>query len=230
MQYIWEVVLAAEKNGIREADLRYEVAEVRSPYLEVSFCDLNTQTVEQTVVEVNPFYRFFDIFSEILDINQKGYEKTREIFVDTVFHYLALTDLRMGMSKKDYYLKFLAEELESGQFGSKAKAAMRLFSRYEKRYLVLALMDVVASRNYLEIFKWLFQEIYINSMIYVSMDCANELYIYVGSAETQEERERVQFLLDTFLPIGMRTEVFYLEHFGILDMEGTKVIDKVLLI
>ena len=137
MQYIWEVVLAAEKNGIREADLRYEVAEVRSPYLEVSFCDLNTQTVEQTVVEVNPFYRFFDIFSEILDINQKGYEKTREIFVDTVFHYLALTDLRMGMSKKDYYLKFLAEELESGQFGSKAKAAMRLFSRYEKRYLVL---------------------------------------------------------------------------------------------
>ena len=170
MQYIWEVVLAAEKNGIREADLRYEVAEVRSPYLEVSFSDLNTQTVEQTVVEVNPFYRFFDIFSEILDINQKEYEKTREIFVDTVFHYLALTDLRMGMSKKDYYLKFLAEELGSGQFGSKAKAAMRLFSRYEKRYLVLALMDVVASRNYLEIFKWLFQEIYINSMIYISMD------------------------------------------------------------
>ena len=123
MQYIWEVVLAAEKNGIREADLRYEVPEVRSPYLEVSFYDLNTQTVEQTAVEVNPFYRFFDIFSEILDINQKGYEKTREIFVDTVFHYLALTDLRMGMSKKDYYLKFLAEELESGQFGSKAKAA-----------------------------------------------------------------------------------------------------------
>ena len=72
---------------------------MRSPYLEVSFCDLNTQTVEQTVVEVNPFYRFFDIFSEILDINQKGYEKTREIFVDTVFHYLALTDLRMGRTE-----------------------------------------------------------------------------------------------------------------------------------
>ena len=31
MQYIWEVVLAAEKNGIREADLQYEVPEVRSP-------------------------------------------------------------------------------------------------------------------------------------------------------------------------------------------------------
>ena len=128
MQYIWEVVLAAEKNGIREADLRYEVAEVRSPYLEVSFYDLNTQTVEQTAVEVNPFYRFFDIFSGVLDINQKEYEKTKEIFVDAVFHYLALTDLRMGMSRKDYYFKFLVEELESGQFGRKAKAAIQLFS------------------------------------------------------------------------------------------------------
>lgn len=135
MQYIWEVVLAAEKNGIREADLRYEVAEVRSPYLEVSFSDLNTQTVEQTVVEVNPFYRFFDIFSEILDINQKEYGKTKEIFVDAVFHYLALTDLRMGMSRKDYYFKFLVEELESGQFGRKAKAAIQLFSSYEKNIL-----------------------------------------------------------------------------------------------
>lgn len=135
MQYIWEVVLAAEKNGIREADLRYEVAEVRSPYLEVSFYDLNTQTVEQTAVEVNPFYRFFDIFSGVLDINQKEYEKTKEIFVDAVFHYLALTDLRMGMSRKDYYFKFLVEELESGQFGRKAKAAIQLFSSYEKNIL-----------------------------------------------------------------------------------------------
>ena len=72
MQYIWEVVLAAEKNGIREADLQYEVPEVRSPYLEVSFYDLNTQTVEQTAVEVNPFYRFFDIFSGVLDISLSG--------------------------------------------------------------------------------------------------------------------------------------------------------------
>ncbi|MBO5030502.1 MAG: hypothetical protein J6D08_01245 [Lachnospiraceae bacterium] len=230
MQYIWEAVLAAKRSGIKEADLQYQEAKIRSPYLEVSFCDLNTEIVEQTVVEVNPFYRFFDIFSGILDINQKEYEKTKKLFVDAVFHYLALTDLRMGMSKKDYYFKFLTEELESGQFGRKAKAAMQLFSSYEKRYIVLAMMDCASSRNYLEIFKWLFREIYKASIIYTGMDCANELYIYVGSAETQKEKERVQFLLDTFLPIGMRTEVFYSEHFGVLDMEETMVLDKILLI
>ncbi len=230
MQYIWEVVLAAEKNGIREADLQYEVAEVRSPYLEVSFCDLNTQTVEQTVVEVNPFYRFFDIFSGVLDINQKEYEKTKEIFVDAVFHYLALTDLRMGMSRKDYYLRFLSEEFEGGLFGRSAKNAFETFSIHEKKYVMLALMDVTSTRNYLEIFKSLFRKIYPDSMIYVGMDAAHELYIYVGREETQEEKRKVQFLLDTFLPIGVRTEIFYAEHFGILDVEETMVLDTLLLI
>ena len=230
MQYIWEVVLAAEKNGIREADLQYEVAEVRSPYLEVSFCDLNTQTVEQTVVEVNPFYRFFDIFSGGLDINQKEYEKTKEIFVDAVFHYLALTDLRMGMSRKDYYLRFLSEEFEGGLFGRSAKNAFETFSIHEKKYVMLALMDVTSTRNYLEIFKSLFRKIYPDSMIYVGMDAAHELYIYVGREETQEEKRKVQFLLDTFLPIGVRTEIFYAEHFGILDVEETMVLDTLLLI
>ena len=230
MQYIWEVVLAAGKNGIRETDLRYQEAKTRSPYLEVSFCDLNTEVVDKSVIEVNPFYRFYDIFSGILDINQKEYVKTKEIFVDAVFHYLALTDLRMGMTKKDYYFQFLLEELESGQFGHKAKKAIRLFSTHEKKYIVLALMDYVVSRNYLEIFKWLFERIYRDSVIYVSADRANEFYIYVGNTETREEQERVHFLLDTFLPIGIKTEIFYLEHFGILDVKETMVLDQILLI
>ena len=115
MQYIWEVVLAAEKNGIREADLRYEVAEVRSPYLEVSFCDLNTQTVEQTAVEVNPFYRFFDIFSGVLDINQKEYKIVKLLgHGKGGYSYLAV---REG---KFYVLKqILHEPCEYYSFGNK---------------------------------------------------------------------------------------------------------------
>lgn len=230
MQYIWEVVLAARKNGIKDSDLQYQEAKIRSPYLEVSFCDLNTESIEQNIVEVNPFYRFHDIFNRILDINLKEYEKTKELFVDAVFHYLAITDLRMGMSKKDYYFRFLLRELESGQLGQRAKEAIRLFSQNEKKYIVLALMDFVHSQSHLEAFKRLFGEIYPNSVIYVSQDCANEYFIYVGSAETQTERERVRFLLDTFLPMGIRTEVFYTDHFGILDVEGTMVMDRILLI
>ena len=230
MQYLWEVVLSAEKNGIKDSDLQYREAKICSPYLEVSFCDLNTKAVEHNIVEVNPFYRFQDIFSRILDINLKEYGKTKELFVDAVFHYIAMTDLRMGMSRKDYYFRFLLRELENGQLGEKAKAAIRLFSKNEKKYIVLALMDFVHTKNHLESFRWLFGEIYQNSVIYVSQDCANEYFIYVGSAETQTEKERVGFLLDTFLPMGIRTEVFYTDHFGILDVEETMMMDRIFLI
>ena len=230
MQYIWEVVLAARKNGRKETDLEYREAAVRSPYMEVSFCELNAEAIEQTVVEVNPFYRFFDLFCGILDINQTEYEKTREIFVDAVFHYLAMTDVRIGMSKSDYYFRFLLEELESGQFGHPAEAAMRLFSSYEKRYLVLAFLDVLHSHNQFEVFQRLFRIIYRDSIIYSSQDCANELYIYVGKSKTQDEEKRVRFLLDTFLPIGMRTEIFYIDHFGILDVDETMALDQILLV
>ncbi len=62
--------------------MRYEVAEVRSPYLAGFICDLNTQTVEQTVVEVT-ILPLFDIFSEILitkrDMKRQGKS------LDTVF-------------------------------------------------------------------------------------------------------------------------------------------------
>ena len=105
MQYIWEVVLAAEKNGIREADLQYEVPEVRSPYLEVSFYDLNTQTVEQTAVEVNPFYRFFDIFSGVLDINQKEYKKNSQIITICEIQPL-LKNTRYIIKLESFYVNY----------------------------------------------------------------------------------------------------------------------------
>lgn len=230
MQYIWEAVLASEKNGIKGKDLQYREAAVRSPYMEVSFCDLNTELVEQNLIEVNPFYRFSVIFERLLDINLSEYKKTREIFTDAVFHYLALTDLRSGMSKKDFQTRFLEEELEQGQFGEKAKTAFALFSAVEKKYTALGLMELAETRSHSEVFRRLFRKIYRNSVIYSSTDCANQLYIYVGSPETDEEKQKVEFLTDTFLPVGTRTEIFYTDHFGILDAEETMVMDGILLI
>ena len=115
MQYIWEVVLAAEKNGIREADLQYEVPEVRSPYLEVSFYDLNTQTVEQTAVEVNPFYRFFDIFSGVLDLGGRQRRlysyfhpmKKNILYWRSWMSYLLVTIVRFSSGCFKRYIKTL---------------------------------------------------------------------------------------------------------------------------
>lgn len=230
MNYIWEVVLAAKENGIEWEDLQYRQAKEYSPYMEVSFYDINTVSVEQTVIEVNPFYRFYRIFEGLLNLNYAGCEQTKDIFLDVVFHYLARTDLRMGMSRQEYYLLLLEKELEEGRFGTGAARAVCLFSARERKYIILALLDVIRSGNRQAVFRRLFGLLYPASIVYTNNDKANELFIYVGRTETEEEKERVSFLLNTFLPVGVRTEIFYMEHFGILDEEGTMLLDQILLI
>ena len=55
-------------------------------------------------------------------------------------------------------------------------------------------------------------------------------YLYVGKKETEEERKRVSFLTDTFLPVNEEVKVFYDSHFGVMDLEETMVMDRVMLI
>lgn len=55
-------------------------------------------------------------------------------------------------------------------------------------------------------------------------------FIFTLEVQRHRKKESGFSFIRYLLPIGMRTEVFYLEHFGILDMEETMVIDKVLLI
>lgn len=230
MNYIWEIVLSAKKNGIEEEQLQYQQAREYSPYMEVSFYDLNIASVDHNRIEVNPFYRFHDIFDRLLNLNNTDYEKTKDIFLDVVLHYLAHTDLRMGLSKQEYYLRLLLKEFREEGFGAGAARAIHLFTAHDRKRILLALLNVIRSGNGQAVFRELFGKIYRNSIIYGTNDRANELLIYVGKRDTEDERERVKFLLDTFLPVGMKTDIFYMEHFGILDEEETMMSDEILLI
>ena len=75
MNYIWEIVLSAKKNGIEEEQLQYQQAREYSPYMEVSFYDLNIASVDYNRIEVNPFYRFHDIFDRLLNLNNTDYPR-----------------------------------------------------------------------------------------------------------------------------------------------------------
>ena len=230
MNYIWEILLAAQEEGITEEELRFQQAENPSPYMETAYQDMNLRTIRNSRIPVNPLYRFSGLFEKIVDRNLSDYSKTREIFLDVMLHYLAHTDLRMGLHKQEYYYKFLLNELENGIFGGKAKEALQLFGRKEKKYIVMALMEVYQTGYAVRIFSHLIQMIYENSIVYMSHDRANEMYLYVGVKESAKEKMKIQFLTDTFLPIGEQVRIFYGEHFGIVDVGDTMVLDHILLI
>lgn len=230
MNYVWEAVLTGEDNGIDRGGLRFVPAKNPSPYVEVSFADLNITELEERRVEVNPLYRFAAVFEELFGPDNREYEKLREIFMDVFLHYAAETDLLSGMHRQEYYFWFLMVELQGGTFGGQAAEAMELFNKRERRLIVTSLLGLYRSGYYEEIFRQLIRQLYENAIVYGGCDKADALYLYVGRRETETERKRIGFLTDTFLPLNEDVRVFYDRHFGILDVEETMQTDKILLI
>ena len=52
----------------------------------------------------------------------------------------------------------------------------------------------------------------------------------MGKRETEEERKRVGFLTDAFLPVNEEVKVFYDSHFGVMDLDETMAMDRIMLI
>ena len=230
MNYVWEVLLAARETDIAEEGLRFYPEGAPSPYVEVSFAEMNTVVLENAEVGVNPLYRFGDIFSEVFSPDLHAYEKTRTLFLDVFIHYMARTDLLSGMHRQEYYLWFLREDLLSKVYGERAAQAFSLFDQAGQRRIATALLSLYRSGHGKVIFRELVTKLYENAIVYEGRDRAEALYLYVGKRETEEERKRVGFLIDTFLPVNEEVEVFYDNHFGILDLEETMILDRIMLI
>lgn len=230
MNYVWEVLLDAGSKNIKEQELRFLPAVNASPYVEVSFTDLNAVSMENVETEINPLYRFTNIFSNLLSPDICAYKDIRYIFFDVVMHYMAETDLLSGMHRQEFYFWFMTEEMQKGFFGEKAAEAFSLFDAGEQRILITSLLGLYQAAHYKALFIGLIRQLYENAIIYEGRDRAETMFLYVGRKETNEERKRVHFLVDTFLPLNENVAIFYDKHFGVMDVEETMGMDRILLI
>ena len=90
MNYLWEVYLKAGQQGASEHRIRFTMAKEYSAYMEVSYPLLNQDCVETGVaVEVNPYFRFYDIFKDLYHPEMGEYTKLRESVTNLVLHQLA---------------------------------------------------------------------------------------------------------------------------------------------
>lgn len=228
MNYAWEIALRADGQEISRDSLQFWKADNPSPYIEASFENLNESTVS-TVVEINPLYRFADIFSKVFDCNVKGLETIREMLLDITIHYFIQLDLREGMSRREYYLRFLLQDILAGYLGEESGDIISWFSQKQVRWILSAYLNIWDTANYLETFKQLMKKLYPHSLVYLNNDIANEILIYVGREKTNQECRKLQFVIDTFLPVNMVYHLFWQNHFGIIDVEETMKIDEMVL-
>ena len=193
------------------------------------FENLNTGELQETWVEVNPLYRFAKEFSALFDINLRDYEQTRLLYFDVVMHALIQMDLRQGLSKQEYRLRFLLRDLMEGVCGSQAARVLERFEKTQLRRLLRLVLKLYECGSSIYLFKEVMRCLYPDSLVYASNEAVRQVLIYVGVKETKEEREKLEFLQDMFLPINYQVFLFWEHHFGIIDVEETLKLDDMVL-
>lgn len=226
MNYAWEAVLQAEKAGMGRDNLRFVEAVFPSPYIEVSMIDLNLLAPEENRVEINPLYRFENIFGKLFDKNVEEMAQTRGLFFDLCMHYIIQLDLREGLAREDFYCDMAAKDIRKGRYGRQAGIRFGLFSKEKQKKILCAYIHLLKSGNYLEEFRKVMTGLYSDVFIYENNETAHELLVYLGVRETAQERERAAFLLELFLPMQETVHMFYEHHFGIIGVDETMVADE----
>ena len=226
MNYAWEAVLQAEKDDRSRNELRLVEAVNPSPYIEVSMMELNLEAPEENRIEVNPLYRFEDVFGRLFNKNVEGMEKSRELFFDICMHYAVQLDLREGLAKEDYYCRILTDDIDRGRYGVQARERFNLFDEASRKILVRSFLQLLGSGNYREEFRIVVKRLYPDAIIYENNETVHEMLVYLGADDSRREHEKAAFLAEAFLPMQETVYFFYRNHFGIIDVDETMALDE----
>ena len=159
--------------------------------------------------------------------DQMEYQALRESLANLILHMLAGNDVCKGMTKEDYHKRLLTKEILEGSFGESAKEVFLAMSREEQEILLSGWMNSFRVGNALPIFLDMIHGLVKDSIVYHNNEYPDEIFIYTGLKRERKLEQRIRFLMDTFLDIRYRVEIFYEYHFGIIGVEETMRIDEI---
>ena len=230
MNYLWEVIVMAYAQEIPRQSIRFLVAKNYSAYMEISNVFLNQQQLtDGYTVEVNPYYRFFDIFREIYGPEIKEFPKLRESLTNLVFHLLAENDVLSGMTKEEYYKKLLYQDLKQKAFGETAAEAICFLNQQEREIVLSGLLRQYQTGSSLDIFNDMIQELIPNNIIYRSNENFYEILVYIGAKKEKSITCKMDFLIKMFVDLPYHVDIYYQHHFGIIGVDTTMKIDQIAL-
>lgn len=227
MNFIWDIILQAEKDGFSRDALFYRQAETPSPYYEHSFPIINQKWVESPLVEINSLYRFSLIFEELLHPDVLRGLRYGDIayfvyyFFDTIVHYIGEIDLRHGLTRREFYVRALRREILDGAFSNAAAEAMAVMDRALQLKLADEVLTQMQTGSCLYRFRKAILAAFPDCLLYQSNYESSQLYLYIGKPESQVRAKILGFALEGFLPLGFSVKVFWQHHFGILGVDAT---------
>lgn len=229
MNCVWEVVLKAKKSGYGLEELIFINSQSPSPYTESSFDFLNSDTVDDREIEINPLYRFATQLGEIFLPDVVGYENVRAMFLDVMFHYVAVWDLRSGGDKKELRAMYILNEIQEGRFLKSIRETLLDLEINKAKRIIFCLLDLYKCKDYITIFRKALKELYPKANLYIHSENLRKLILFTGVYKTKKDMERIEMLKELFLPISYETDIFWKYHFGIVGVKESMKIGKMAL-
>ena len=228
MRYLWETVLEAQKEKRSLNSIRYVPAPHGSPYMEMALECLNQEELdEKKALEVNTYYRFYSIFKNLYSPTQWEFLSIRESLTNLILHTLAENDVKKGMTREEYYKKMLISDIENGVCGEDVRIVFMRLEREEQEILLGGWLRSYRLGTSQSIFIDMVSDLIDDSIVYNNNDNPDELLIYTGLKYTSAVEQKIRCLMNLFLDMRYQVDIFYEYHFGIIEIEGTMVIDEI---
>lgn len=234
MNYIWDTIIKARKLGIGKNRLRFLLAKEYSPYMEMSFFDLNeilANEVEdgEIFIEVNPYYRYHEIFKNMFTLDYDKERRVKEEMFDWCIHLLAKVDVNHGLNLREFLRIFIQREIMQGSFGEEMAEYWEAFNVEQKEYVAHKIIEEYHLGHQITTLKEAITYIFPDSYIYTNHIDKSELLVYAGKKKKIRYEQQMKFLEKMFLPLEYGFRVFWSNHFGILGMDETMSVGKIAL-
>lgn len=230
MNYIWDTLILARRKKIDVDTIYFKLAEVYSPYLEIAMSYINYEIKENTTeLEVNPFYRFHDMFSRLFMPDNEDYKELREELLNCMLHYINNIDIYSGMNQHEFMRVFIRRDIENGYFGEHMQKEWNLFSQTEQETIMTQMIDMYQTGSGVEIARKAILGVFHDGYIYFNKTLKNELLVFAGIQEKEVYKRKMEFLLEMFMPLDFTYRIYWARHFGIIGREEIMKTDSIVL-
>lgn len=220
MMYIWELLIHALQEHLDETNITFRYPKRLSPYQEMSFENINTVDTE-TEIDVNPYYRFYAIFQDFFGQNgMEEYQEIQEVLYDLVLHFLARLDSNQGMTKREYYIKFVIQDIRDGIFGIQVKKDFFLLSEKEQKIVANNILRLYMTGEGVYLFQDTVKKLYRNASILANAREKDLVILYLQEKETDEQKRKMQLLTMLFLPFKYEMELYWEHLFGVIGTDN----------
>lgn len=234
MNYIWDTIIKAKKMGIEEERLRFLLAKDYSPYMEMAFFALNEILANESEcgeipIEINPYYRYHEIFKDMFTLEYDEDRQTKEEIFDWCMHLLGNVDVKHGMNLREFIRMFIQKEIEQKAFGNDMAIYWEAFTTEQKEYVAHKIIDEYHLGHQITTLKEAITYVFPDSYIYTNHIEKSELLVYAGKKRKERYEQQMKFLEKMFLPLEYQIRVYWSNHFGIIGMDETMSVGKIAL-